>query len=110
MINHIRRLLIILFVPTLAFAGTTGVISIADSNLQVISSPQIAYLYVPVTSGGCTYSTAAVLVMDGTTNPAANAMYATLLAAKTTGKTVNITTSGCSAAGYPIMTSIYFGT
>jgi hypothetical protein len=101
--------LVLFCAPCLAFAGSTGVINISSSLLQIINSPQIAYLYVTVTSGGCSNSSAAVLIMDST-NPLGGAMYATLLTAKTSGKTVNITTSGCSSSGYPIMTSIYLET
>lgn len=108
--RFIRSLfLLVLLAPTLASAnGTTGVISISSSNLQLIASPWVAYLYVTITGGGCTYSNAAVLTMDPTANPAANSIYAMLLAAKTTGKTVNIATTGCSSAGYPMITSLYF--
>ncbi len=96
--------------PGLVFAGgSTGVIDISSSLLQVISSPAIAYLYVTVNVGGCSLATPAVLIMDST-NSQAGPMYATLLTAKTTGKTVNITTSGCTSAGYPIITSIYLET
>jgi hypothetical protein len=94
-----------LIAPIAVFAGSVGPISISGDQLQVINSPQIAYLYVSVTGGGCTYATP-VLIMDST-NPAAGAMYATLLLAKTTGGNVTISTSGCSSAGYPEITSIY---
>lgn len=94
-----------LIAPIAVFAGGVGPISISGDQLQIISSPQIAYLYVSVTGGGCTYATP-VLIMDST-NPAASAMYATLLSAKTTGGNVTISTSGCSSAGYPEITSIY---
>lgn len=98
--------LTILIAPIASFAGgSVGPISISGDQLQVIGSPQIAYVYVSVTGGGCTYATP-VLIMDST-NPAGNAMYATLLAAKTTGGNITITTSGCSAAGYPEISSIY---
>jgi hypothetical protein len=97
--------LISLIAPIIAFAGAVGPISITGDQLQIISSPQIAYVYVSVTGGGCTYATP-VLIMDST-NPSANAFYATLLAAKTTGGNITISTSGCSSAGYPEITSIY---
>lgn len=98
--------LLSLIAPIAAFAGgSVGPISISGDQVQVISSPQIAYVYVSVTGGGCTYATP-VLIMDST-NPAGNAMYATLLTAKATGGNVTITTSGCSSAGYPEISSIY---
>ena len=101
--------LLFLFVPVVAFAnGDTGLINISNANLQIISYPgqQIAYLYAPVTGGGCTNANAAQLTMDST-NPLGSAMYATLLAAKTTGKAVDIATQGCNSSGYPIIISIY---
>jgi hypothetical protein len=94
-----------LIAPIVAFAGSVGPITISGDQLQIIGSPQIAYVYVSVTNGGCTYDTP-VLIMDSI-NPSGNAMYATLLAAKTTGGSITITTSGCSAVGYPEITSIY---
>jgi hypothetical protein len=95
-----------LALPMVAFAGSAGPITISGNQLQIISSPQIAYLYVTVSGGGCTYSTAAVLIMD-TTNPAGTSMYATLLTAKTSGGQITIATSGCSSAGYAVINSIY---
>jgi hypothetical protein len=95
-----------LALPIAAVASSVGPISITADKLQIISSPQIAYLYVTVSGSGCTNGTAAVLVMD-TTNPAANSMYATLLTAKTSGAQVTITTSGCTSSGYPAINSIY---
>lgn len=104
-----RFLFLILLAPAVSLAGSTGVVSLGNVNIQVITSPAIAYVYVAVSSGGCTYSNAAVLTMDST-NPQANAEYATLLAAKVSGNTVNISTSGCSSSGYPIITSVYIET
>lgn len=106
----LRKLaLLLLCAPVLAFAnGGTGLVNISNVNLQIISYPgqQIAYLYVPVTGGGCTNASAAQLTMDST-NPLGAAMYATLLTAKTTGKAVDIGTQGCNSSGYPIIISIY---
>lgn len=95
-----------LVLPIAAFAGSAGPITISGNQLQIISSPQIACLYVTISGSGCTNSNAAVLIMD-TSNPAGTSMYATLLTAKTSGGQITITTSGCSSAGYPVINSIY---
>ena len=95
-----------LIVPVVASAGNAGPITISGNQLQIIGSPQMAYLYVAISGGGCTSSNAGVLIMDST-NPAGASMYATLLTAKTSGGQITISTSGCSASGYPIITSIY---
>jgi hypothetical protein len=106
----LRKLaLLFLCAPVVAFAnGDTGSVNISNANLQIISysGQQYAYLYVPVTGGGCTSANAVQLMMDST-NPLGGAMYATLLAAKTTGKAIDIATQGCSSAGIPIIISIY---
>ena len=106
MLRICARLLFLLAPAVALAAGSTGVVSLTNINVQVITSPAIAYVYATVNSGGCTYSNAAALVMDST-NPQASAQYATILAAKLSGNTVNITTSGCTAAGYPIISSVY---
>jgi hypothetical protein len=38
--------------PTAVFGGSVGPISISNDQLQIISSPRIAYIYVSVTGGG----------------------------------------------------------
>jgi hypothetical protein len=106
----IRKLaLLLLCVPAVSFAyGDTGPVIISSVNLQIVSlsGQQYAYVYVPVTGGGCTNSSAAQLIMDST-NPLGAAMYATLLSAKSTGQAVDIGTTGRNSAGYPIIFSIY---
>lgn len=101
-------LLLILCIPCFGFDGTTGWITITNTNLQIISdgSPR-AFIYVTTTNDGCTNHTPK-LVMDNT-NPLGGAMYATLLMAKATGKQVQITTVGCSSDGFPIVQTIYIG-
>jgi hypothetical protein len=102
---------ICLLAPSVVFGGTVGPVTISGNQVQIISTAPptptyIAYVYVPISDGGCTATNAVVLLMDST-NLVANAMYATILAAKTTGASVTITTSGCSSAGIPIINSIY---
>jgi hypothetical protein len=95
---------------TFSFAGgDTGFVSILSSSIQIISdgSPR-AFIYVTLNNGGCANSTPE-LIMDST-NPLAGAMYATLLTAKSSGQTVDISTSGCTASGFPLVVSIYLGT
>ena len=106
MLRICARLLFLLAPAVALAAGSTGVITLTNVNIQVITSPAIAYVYAAVSSGGCTYSNPAVLIMDST-NPQAGAQYGTLVAAKLGGNTVNITTSGCSSSGYPIISSVY---
>jgi len=94
-----------LVLPVVASAGNAGPITISGNQLQIISNPQIAYLYVNISGGGCPNINAGVLIMDSS-NPAAASMYATLLTAKTSGGQITISTMGCSG-GYPIINSIY---
>jgi hypothetical protein len=93
-----------------AFAmGDTGWVTLTNANFQIISdgTPRV-YVYVPVSNGGCTVTTAAQLVVDSS-NPLANMMFSTLLTAKATGKQVDIATTGCTSLNVPMITSIYLG-
>jgi hypothetical protein len=95
-----------LLASQVAAPASVGPITISGNQLQIVSSPLIAYLYVAVSGGGCTNSNAAALIMDST-NPSGNSMYATLLTAKTTGANISFTTSGCTSGGYPQINSVY---
>lgn len=103
-----RRIALLLsWIPMTAAAfGDTGWITLSGNDLQIISdgSPR-AFIYVTVNNGGCTSSTPE-LIMDST-NPLATSIYATLLAAKATGATVDIETNGCTAAGFPLVISVH---
>ena len=97
-----------LLLPSLCLAATTGSISLTNVQIQIIadtSNPR-AYIYVTL-NGGCGGTTPEI-VMNTSTNPAANAMYSTLLTAQATGHNINIITTGCTAdANEPEVTSIY---
>jgi hypothetical protein len=102
-----RNAFLIAWIPVTAFAlGDSGWIAIGASDVQIINdgNPR-AFIYVTVSNSGCTNSTP-VLVMDST-NPIATSMYATLLAAKAAGQTVDIETLGCNSSGYPIVIAIH---
>lgn len=100
--------LLLLWVPLTAAAfGDSGWITLNASDIQIISDgfgPR-AFIYVTVNNGGCT-SSIPELIMDST-NPLAASMYATLLAAKAAGQSVDIETNGCSSSGYPIVISVH---
>jgi len=104
-----KFMLNLLLAPALCFAdGSTGSISLTNVRLQIItdsSNPRV-YIYVTL-SAGCGGTTPEI-VMNPSTNPVANAMYATLLTAQTTGQNVEIITTGCTSdANEPEVTSIY---
>jgi hypothetical protein len=108
-----RRFLIafVFCLPGAAFAlGDTGTVYLTNTNIQVIhdGTPR-AYIYVPVSIGGCTNNAAAQLVMDSS-NSIATTFYATLLSAKATGQGVNIQTLGCSEQGYPLILAVFLET
>jgi hypothetical protein len=102
---------LLLLGPSICLAGgAVGPISLSGDQVQIIGnagSSEFAYIYVSISGAGCTYSNALYLELNPTNNPAANAMYATLLAAKISGANVTISTTGCSSGGYPEVSSIY---
>jgi hypothetical protein len=110
---NINRLLVALVscLPLVALAqsgfGDTGLVYLTSANIQIINdgTPRV-FVYVPVSNGGCSVTTAAQLVMDST-NAIASAMYATLLQAKATGVAVDISTYGCTSSNVPKIVSIY---
>lgn len=97
-----------LLAPSLCPASDTGPISLSNVKLQVISDTANPRVYIYITlNGGCGGTTPEV-VMNPSTNPVANAMYATLLTAQSTGQNVDIGTTGCTTdANEPEVTSIY---
>jgi hypothetical protein len=99
--------ILLLWIPLTATAdGDSGWISLSGANIQIITDPSSPRVFVYVTvNGGCA-TTIPVLRMDSS-NPVATSMYATLLSAKATGQQVDISTTGCSVSGNPLITSIY---
>ncbi len=95
--------------PSLVFAnGSTGLVSISDKLLQIISdgAPRLYIYNVVINNGGCAQTTP-VLLMDSTM-VLSKEIYSMLLTAKATGRKVDLVTSGCWG-DFPKVFSVYLG-
>lgn len=95
-----------------AHAARTGEVSLANSPIQLLStSPNRAVIYnLQLPTSNCDYKNLAILNFANESNTIAKEFYATLMAAKISGRNVEIITGGCltiAGTSYPFVNGIY---